>query len=62
MIVPTTKAELLEMLEEKLPDNLVLESISLDCFDIVSASYDANVAVLREGFHFQYSYVKHHDG
>ena len=27
MIVPTTKAELLEMLEERIPDNLVLESM-----------------------------------
>jgi hypothetical protein len=62
MEMPMTKSDFLKTLEEKLPDNLVLESISLDCFDIVSASYDANVAVLREGFHFQYSYVKHHDG
>lgn len=62
MDMPMTKSDFLKTLEEKLPDNLVLESISLDCFDIVSASYDANVAVLREGFHFQYSYVKHHDG
>ena len=61
MDMPMTKSDFLKTLEEKLPDNLVLESISLDCFDIVSASYDANVAVLREGVHFQYSYVKHYE-
>ncbi len=62
MDTPMTKSDFLKLLEEKLPDNLVLESITLDCFDIVSASYDANVAVLREGFHFQYSYVNHYYG
>ena len=62
MDMPMTKSDFLKLLEEKLPDNLVLESITLDLFDVVSASYDANVAVLREGFHFQYSYVKRHDG
>ena len=61
MDIPMTKRDFLKLLEEKLPDNLVLESIDLDCFDIVSASYDANVAVLREGFAFRYSYVKHYE-
>ena len=56
-----TKRELLKLLEEKLPYNLVLESVDLDCFDIVSASYDAKVVVLREGIHFKYSYVKHYN-
>ena len=62
MDMPMTKSDFLKLLEEKLPDNLVLESITLDCFDIVSASYDTKVVVLREGVHFQYSYVKHYDG
>jgi hypothetical protein len=61
MNMPMTKVELLKFLEEKLPDNLVLESMSIDCPDVVSSSYDMTLSALREGFHFQYSYVKHYE-
>ena len=57
MIMPTTKAELLKFLEEKLPDNLVLESIDLDFQRNSTCSYNGKVCVVHEGISFDYSYV-----
>lgn len=61
MIVPTTKAELLEMLEERLPDNLVLESMDLDVSKIVSVNFNSRILNVREGIHIEYTYTQPFD-
>ena len=58
MDMPTTKAELLKFLEEKLPDNLVAENMSFDVSEIVSSNYNCSVfAIVREGIHITFSYL-----